>query len=372
MEDAYNLKPYSSVIYTPGPIRPVFGVPIQPEQILFCKCGKGFTTIETLRPHQTRVGDRECPFREKNPGYHKGYGQRLTSNRPFFEIFPTDWRLTSDSLSQYPLLFSRSLPPLRDYSKMEIKGAEDEMNTSSFFYSQRWLDHLEGFNPEDVIEVTRQSSEQAPYGERLRGIAEKFLMQINSEIKNHNSFGILKLMGQTTEYVISFFDLIKKYFILFFRRETLHRFDFVTAKTVKKYALTLHRLLFGVIRQLDDSWSHSYRYPTLHSTQLVSLRALKAALINQKSEAELINLFQLACFTLFAHHQHKYETSQDLNQFFSPVICFLVLVSVREKGGFHFPSVITQYIAHIMYAIRAVMFFEVIKKAKAEKSSLSE
>ena len=123
---------------------------------------------------------------------------------------------------------------------------------------------------------------------------------------------------------------------------------------------------------MDPFYSHKYHYPPLHATQLSTLEALRAALAREAAMTELIPFFQAACYTLFAHHQHKYDTSQRLNQFFSPVICFLVLSSVREKGGFQLPSVITQYIAHIMFSIRAVIFFELRRKAEREKISLSE
>jgi hypothetical protein len=141
---------------------------------------------------------------------------------------------------------------------------------------------------------------------------------------------------------------------------------------VKKYALTLHRLIFGVLRQLDPSYSHKYRYPSLHSTQLVSLQALRTALDAEIPIADLIPLFQAACYTLFAHHQHQYETSKRLNQFFSPVICFLVLWSVRENGDFKLHSVITQCIAHIMFSIRGVMFNGIVNKSLQDSISLSE
>ena len=103
---------------------------------------------------------------------------------------------------------------------------------------------------------------------------------------------------------------------------------------MKKYALTLHRLLFGILRQLDDSYSHKYRYPPLHESQVVRFQALKMALGDGTPKGDLVWLYQAACYSLFAHHQHMYETSRDLDQFFSPVICFLVLSSVHEKGGF--------------------------------------
>jgi hypothetical protein len=373
LQNTYQLVPYDSIIYNSSPVNPVFGIPLEPSVLYFCECGKGYNAYDTLRIHQNRVAERSCPLAGKGPSFHKGYGQRLTANRSFFEIDPTPWRIDLDQFSSFPLTFCQSLPPLRDYSTMEIKGAEDEMNTSSFFHTQRWLSHLEGYSPDDISEVTKALTPEAAFGDRLRQVSETFLLSANSEIKNHNSFGILKLMGQTTEcvpFIFVNFSLINIVFC--FRRETTHRFDPVSEKTVKKYALTLHRLVYGVLRQLDTQYSHNYRYPPLHATQLVSLCALRHGLDRDISMADLVLLFRAACYSLFAHHQHKYDTSRSLNQFFSPVICFLVLSSVRPKGGFHLPSVITQCIAHIMYAIRSVIFFEIIKKAREDNIGISE
>jgi hypothetical protein len=374
LESTYNLVPYSSIVYDRGAIKPIFGVPLHEDPIFFCDCGRGYVTIATLRTHQSRVGERECPLRQQRPGLHKGYAQRLTSNRCYFEVDPTKWRLAVDDSFHYSLAYRQSLPPLRDYSTMQIQGAENEMNTSSFFFTQRWIAHLKDYSPADVKEVMKDLVRDAPYGERLRQVGEDFLIRVNDEIKNYNSFGILKLMGQTTEYVFFLFCFVLVLIVslFLFRRETLHRFDPVTKKTVKKYALTLHRLVYGVLRQIDPSYSHRYRYPALHHSQLVPLHDLREALDNGTSEADLQSLYQAACLSLFAHHQHLFDTSQNLDQFFSPVICFLLVSSLREQGGFQLHSVITQYIAHIMFCIRAVMFCEVVKKSKGEKISLSD
>ena len=199
LENQYRIVPYNSVAYTPGPILPVFGVPLHAEPLFFCGCGSGYATYEILRTHQTRVGDRSCTLRDQRPGFHNGYGQRLTANRNYFEVDPSVWHKDFKDSPPYSLVFTRSLPPLRDYSTMSIKGAEDEMNTSSFFFTQRWLEHLEGYTPMDVQEVLKPLTSDAPYGERLRQIAESFLEMANIAIKTQNSFGILRLMGQTTE-----------------------------------------------------------------------------------------------------------------------------------------------------------------------------
>ena len=370
LQSEYSLIPYNSIVYIPGPISPIFGLALHPEPVFFCECGKGYATFETLRPHQTRVGERECPYRERKAGFHKGYAQRLTGNRPLFEVDPSPWRHKSDISLHYPLAFCRSLPPLRDYSKMEIKGAEDEMNTSSFFYTQRWLHHIKGFTSEDIQEVVLITTPEAPYGGLLRKVGEEFLKQANAKIKDFSSFGLLRSLGQTTGYVFLF--ILMNLNNTLFRRDTLNRFDPVSEKTVEKYALTLHRLVFGVLRQLDPSYLHKYRYPPLHPTQLLPLQSLRVALDEGLSIADLVLLYRAACLTLFAHHQHKYETSKRLDQFFSPVICYLVLRSVRENGDFQLPSVISQYIAHIMFSIRSVILYEIINKAHEEDISFSD
>jgi hypothetical protein len=197
LEDAYQLKSVSSLEKTIGPIPPIFGIPLHLQPLYFCGCGRGFSTEATLNSHQTRTAERPCPLRGQK-GFHRGYGQRLLGYKSFFEVNPRLWLKDFEDQPHYSRVFSRSLPPLRDYSKMEIKGAEDEMNTSSFFYTQRWLSHLEGYTPEDIQEVLLQTTLEAPYGERLREVAEGFLQMENNEIQRHNSFGILNLMGQTT------------------------------------------------------------------------------------------------------------------------------------------------------------------------------
>ena len=371
LEKTYKVVPYSTVKYSPGPISPVFGVPLHRLPLFFCECGKGYNNLNVLRVHQTR-DERPCPLRAMNPKYHQGYGQRLTSNHPYFEVDPSVWLKDQDDRTHYRTAFARSLPPLCDYSTMEIKGAEDEMNTSSFFYTERWLSHLEGYSPKDVQEVLLLSTNEAPYGERLRMVAEQFLDLANAKIKSYTSFGILKMMGQTTEYVIFLSNNIHLKIFNDFRRETLNRYDSVSDTTIKKYALTLHRLIFGIMRQLDPTYSQRYRYPPLHESQIGPFALLRLAVDKQSSMTDLVAAYQKACYSLFAHHQHQYDTSRELDQFFSPVICFLVLSSVKEKGGFRQPSMITQYIAHIMFSIRATVFNEIIAKSRRESISISK
>jgi hypothetical protein len=211
LETSYRLVSYSSVEITSGPISPVFGLPLYRHPLFFCDCGKGYNSYENLRTHQTREGNRKCPLKGKNPLFHRGYGQRLAGNRSYFEVDPRKWLKDPEDQSQYSFAFSRSLPPLRDYSTMKIEGAEDDMNTSSFFYKQRWLFHLKDYTPVDIQEVLKKSSPDAPFGEGLLQVGVEFLKLANNRIKNYQSFGLLNMMGQTTEYVV-----LRPYNLFFF------------------------------------------------------------------------------------------------------------------------------------------------------------
>ena len=144
-------------------------------------------------------------------------------------------------------------------------------------------------------------------------------------------------MGQTTE------------------RETLHRFDSISKPSVQKYSLMLHRLLFGVLWQMGPTDTHKYRYPPLHSSQVTPLEALANGLARDPPASELGDLFQAACFAIFAHYRHKYETAKHLDQFFSPAICFLVIHSVQKQGGFKLFSMISQIAAHLMFSLQSVI-----------------
>jgi hypothetical protein len=200
LQSAYNLVPYRSIVPSPGPITPVFGLPFHETPLLFCSCGKGYSTHDSLRSHQTKTDFRQCLLRDENPKYHMGYGQQLTKAQSFFEVDPDSCRLASEDYERYNVVYTQTLPPIRDYSNLDIQGAEDEMNTSSFFYSQRWLEHLKGYTPQDILEVYGQATEEVPSDELLlRQVGLDYLMSSTKEINKHNSFGLLKLMGQTTE-----------------------------------------------------------------------------------------------------------------------------------------------------------------------------
>ena len=273
LQSTYDLAPYSSIYYSSGVITPVYGLSLEENPLFFCDCGKGYSKLESLRIHQTRVEKQPCVLHQFSPGYHLGYGQRLAGNRSFFEVDICSWEKNMDDRDiPYSYVYRQTFPAPRQYSKMEIKGAEDEMNTSSFFSRERWLGHLEGYTPDDILEVCKISAGEVGYGDFLRKGMLVLFVEMDKELQNHSSFGLPLLMGQTTG------------------RETNHRYDPVSHKTLQSYSLTFHRLVFGILCQMDDSYSHKYKYPALDTLQLEPLRMLKEGLVSECPINELTKL----------------------------------------------------------------------------------
>jgi hypothetical protein len=117
---------------------------------------------------------------------------------------------------------------------------------------------------------------------------------------------------------------------------------------------------------MDPLCADKYRYPLLDKAQLAPLEELRQGLVDEIDMDQLVDLFQATCFVLFSHHQHEHETSKHLDQFFSPVICFLVIYSVMESGGFKKASNITQIAAHVMFSIRGTMLLAIKQKSLSD------
>ena len=130
--------------------------------------------------------------------------------------------------------------------------------------------------------------------------------------------------------------------------------------SVETYSNHLHCLVFNALRfYCRTGWTTKYRYPDLDPSQLACLQNLSDAL-DQPMEAEIDDLFHQVCYILFAHQKHQYPASRALNNFFSPVICFLVLHCLKENGGTPDTSGISNVVAPIMYSIRACVLKKVL------------
>ena len=95
---------------------------------------------------------------------------------------------------------------------MQIKGAKDEMNTSSFSFREGWLGHVEEYKPKDILEVCKASTSEVTYGDLLRKVMYGDLLwkvmlalfvKMDKELRKHTYFWLPSLMGQTTARFIS-------------------------------------------------------------------------------------------------------------------------------------------------------------------------
>jgi len=139
------------------------------------------------------------------------------------------------------------------------------------------------------------------------------------------------------------------------------------------YSSHLHCLIFNTLRfYCCPGWSSSYRYPDLDPSQIKALKELYQSLEDQSSNTHIDTLFHNVCYALFAHQKSQYEVSRGLTNFFSPVICFLVLHCVTERGSTPNSSGISNSVAPIMYAIRTCIFRKMLQRRDAEGISLHE
>lgn len=148
-------------------------------------------------------------------------------------------------------------------------------------------------------------------------------------------------------------------------------FRVLRADSVITYSERLHCLVFNCIRfYVREGWSSEYRYPDIDDSQIQALRVLEQSLDDESSLEDIDSAFHKVCLALLAHEKDDFDTSRLLDSnFFSPVICFLVVHCITETGGTPNSSGISNVVAPIMYAIRTAIFKVILERKKKEKIS---
>lgn len=375
LKETFSLT--DDVTYPKIPIPAVYGLPVLPCIHIFCVyCNKGYTSRSQLESHQRN----NCPStKASGPRAVSGYAQKIQNGKSkrFIQVTIDNLVLRSGTAVDYGHLFVRDLPPAHDYSKNPIQGPEDNMNLSSFYYKDGWLDHVAGFTPSDLQEARRNSETDEPAGDILRTLAQRFLQETQKDIANYNAFGLMRTLADVgvSQYVQSFQLIIIYVLTQHFRDNGRHSFGRIEPPSVTKYALVLHRLVFACYRHYGGSWTSSYRYPDIDPTQQHAIDQLRTVIEQRLSQErqnsedqdaiperlfkELDDLYHNLCLKLFIHSRSQYAASSSLPKFFSPVISFVVIHCIHETGCDVKSSIITQLIAALMYSIRACILRQV-------------
>ena len=294
------------VHYPPVITEPIYGIPLIEKPLLFCVgCNKGYHNLDDLRAHQS---SNHCP-----QGHQVGYGQLIAGIRRRIIQVKVDDLVKKASLDiDYPSLFRQNSLPCPNYSRLPISVPENESNLSAFYRQDTWLAHIEGHTPENLIDACRTHSNDDSLGAVLRGLAQRYLEQIQPKIQENVNYGLLKNIGTTNACVYKF-SLFN--FLTFIQRFQRKNFIFRVLKetSVTKYFLVLHRLIFTCIRYyVGKEWTSTYQYPPIDDGQRLALQKLYNAIENESLLPELDNLYHSTCFALFAHQKHQYNASFDL------------------------------------------------------------
>jgi len=185
-----------ALVWPKTPIKPIFPIPIEPEPLVFCNnCNKGYATVNSVHSHQRA---RKCSDTlPPSDTYHNGYGQLIHIGRArgYLEVIVNDLVKKTDKQIDHAALFMDNLGGIRDYANMPVRLPEDEMNLSSFYHRDGWLQHLEGYTAADLSEAYRASTSEDPGGEILRNLAYRYLREAQENIKTHSGFGLMRALG---------------------------------------------------------------------------------------------------------------------------------------------------------------------------------
>ena len=134
----------------------------------------------------------------------------------------------------------------------------------------------------------------------------------------------------------------------------------------------LHPLVYTCIRYYSGlDWMSNYVFPPIDSSQSLAISTLYNSTNPSVDEDKLDKDFHAVCIALFAHRKHKYNSSFLLpSNFFSPVICFIVIHCITEYGGTPNSLDISNIIAPIMYSICAAILQESLLKASSDRVSI--
>ncbi|KAH9477263.1 ATP-dependent DNA helicase tlh1 [Psilocybe cubensis] len=350
----YGIVSLAEIAYSAGPIRPIFGIPIEADQLHFCsKCHRGYNSLLSLRGHQSNGQRCQVPITQR--ACYTMYGQILTKG-PSKRYFPVDTSclsLRQDIPFAYSTVFGTTMPPPPDYTQLPVQDIEDPQNLSSFLFREGWLDAVKGLTPVDIQEVTRlPDAKTEPWGKQLQLAAHHALASVQLLVNEHHTFGMTHNIAQFNQS----------------SNMSSNNFNHIQPETQQRYGNIIVRLIFNVLRTMDSAWTSPVRYPALDESQKVILLELRAKL--DGGDKKLIDeAYQKACYSLFAHERRQYPISSKLRKFFSPVILFVVFYSLRANGSFRLASEITGICAAVEYCIRATMLFEI--ERISEESNVS-
>lgn len=195
----FGLVTMQHVAYPDHLIRPVFGIPIDPEPLVFCgACHRGFHGGAVgLKNHQSNMG--RCNVLPKDRTSYAGYGQILTKG-PHKRFFPVDISVLDRRPSnppKYSQIFQDTMPPPFDYSTMPVQDVDDHQNIGSFLFREGWLDVVKGYSAVEILEAVRlPDPETEPWGKALQRAAHRYMAHVQPVISRNHGFGLTEAIAQ--------------------------------------------------------------------------------------------------------------------------------------------------------------------------------
>ncbi|KAF7372675.1 C2H2-type domain-containing protein [Mycena venus] len=177
---------------------PIFGLALSEKLYYFCNhCGHGYCSRAVLRSH------RRSPRCNHPPDAVNvdivGYAQAFTRGKyeAYFHVDPRKLQLRAHNDPSPAQLYKCSVRPLFDYSTMQIKGPQRDLDLNSFARSEDWFAVLEetGLTSAEVQEVIRGSTEDDGDLHDIKDLVIRYFADVQPMIKQHCAFGFQRLMA---------------------------------------------------------------------------------------------------------------------------------------------------------------------------------
>ncbi|KAJ7445561.1 hypothetical protein B0H11DRAFT_2249451 [Mycena galericulata] len=375
----YALRDPDDRITLPHPTNrppPAFGLRVSQKPYIECgKCAHAYSSQHGITSHACHGGLH--PPRSNT----KGYAQQFSAGaRNSWFLVDLEQRTLAPDVD-FSSLASQLDLGVPDYNSEHLAPTLADSKKDILIARESWDEVMRKVPPPNARELTRLSTSEDEL-HNLGPPVVAYVARLQGQLRKYSTYGQQRDLA---DYGV--------------QSHSLNTFNTITLESCKRYGRTLWSLIFNLLRQVDDSSAYkpTHLYPITTEQRAALLHLLHsfrghpnnntptedyADTQREMDDDEDIELFDLdeppsendpqatsddllssaldqaiqrVVLALFRHEQ----TGQTHEKFFSPVLLFLVLSSIKSDGALILANSITQRIAHLTYCGRGSFMLEI-------------
>ncbi|KAJ7082455.1 hypothetical protein B0H15DRAFT_952539 [Mycena belliarum] len=376
LTEQYGLLDPATLAHPVDRPAPVFGLELSPAPYFDCgSCGHAYSDARAVASHLCS----RC-LAPPRPNA-TGYAQRFTRGpRNSWFLVDLEQRAPPPEVD-FAQLIGRLDLGIPDYTELRVSPTLSDSKKDTFIARESWDKIMAKIPPQDARELTRLSTSDDPFHVLGPAVVD-YVARLQPQLRQYATYGQQR---ELADYGV--------------QSLCLETFNTIRPESCTRYGRTLWALVFNLLRQVDtDSGYTPFHLYPVTPEQRRSLLALLARFRSQDKcnlvaedytetqreldEGDDLELFdeddrpydappdsmdedlpssplhdaiQSVVLSLFRHEQ----TGPTTDKFFSPVLLYLVLSSIKPDGALALATSITQHIAHLTYCGRGAIMLEI-------------